>query len=76
MEELRRWEADPANIEVAGPDDIADFIAKGRDPRDLHPYGPADADVYDLAQEIIEALHIETKRDLGMALLRTCAGTA
>jgi hypothetical protein len=70
LEEHLRWSgADPANIEVVGADDIADYVAKGGNPNDLRPYGPADPDVYDLSQEVIEARYIETRRQLGLALV-------
>jgi hypothetical protein len=69
-EDLRWRGADPANIEVVGADDVADYIAEGGDPDDLRPYSPADQDVYDLAHEVIESLYIGTTRDLAMALLR------
>jgi hypothetical protein len=67
---LRWWGADPANIEVSGADDIAEYIAKGGDPNVLRPYAPTDTDIFDLAQEVIEALYIETRRDLAIALLQ------
>jgi Domain of unknown function (DUF3854) len=59
----------PSNIEVAGAEDLSDYIAKGGDPDLLLPYPPIDKEPFELAREVIKSLHSGTRYQLAIALL-------
>jgi Domain of unknown function (DUF3854) len=59
----------PINIEVAGAEDLSDYIAKGGDPDLLLPYPPVDNEPFEVAREVIGSLHRGTRYQLAVALL-------